>query len=396
MTRQSAWASRPLGELVENGHISYGIVQPGADTPGGVAVVRVKDVRDGHIDQRSPIRVDPGVSARHRRTVLRGGELLISIVGTVGESAVVPRAMAGWNVARAIAVIRPVDISPRWLRLCLQTAAVRQAFDSMLNTTVQATLNLADLKRLRIPVPPEPVRAAIAEVLGALDDKIANNAALMRSIDMYLEALTERMLASSPGWTALGDIADVNAASVKPRPGGQLRYLDIAAVGVGSFAFPEVSNWENAPGRARRRLRRGDTIWSTVRPNRRSHALNLIEDEALVASTGLAVLSPRETGFAFLYQATKLPQFTAFLESVADGSAYPAVRAERFEEAPVPLASEDQREKFEAAAAPLRERAHAALVESHGLAAMRDALLPLLMSGKVRVKDAEQQLEGVV
>ncbi|HET7398148.1 MAG TPA: restriction endonuclease subunit S, partial [Intrasporangium sp.] len=85
-----------------------------------------------------------------------------------------------------------------------------------------------------------------------------------------------------------------------------------------------------------------------------------------------------------------------YLEAVTEGSAYPAVRADRFLEAPVPMVSAATRETFESQAAPLRRRVHAARVESRTLAATRDALLPELMSGRIRVKDAERVVEDVV
>lgn len=110
----------------------------------------------------------------------------------------------------------------------------------------------------------------------------------------------------------------------------------------------------------------------------------------LVASTGLAVLTPTRVGFAYLYEVTRLPEFTAYLENVAEGSAYPAVRADRFLDAPVPAATESAIERFESIAAPLRETVFAASEETRTLAATRDALLPQLMSGKLRVRDAER------
>lgn len=236
---------------------------------------------------------------------------------------------------------------------------------------------------------------AIADVLGALDDKIAANAKLAGTIDELLASRFTQLVRGRP-MTELRQIADVNLRTQKPKDGGQLRYLDIAAVGQGSYELPVVSGWEEAPGRARRQLAKGDTVWSTVRPNRRSHALILDEDPLLIGSTGLAVLSPNSGLFAFLYESTRTESFVAYLESAAEGSAYPAVRADRFLEAPVPDVDESAREEFEEFAAPLREHAHRANVESRSLAATRDALLPLLMSGKLRVKDAERVVEEAI
>lgn len=389
MTQQFAWASRPLGELVENGDISYGIVQPGADTPGGVPVVRVKDVRDGRIDSRSQIRVDPDISARHSRTVLRGGELLVSIVGTVGESAVVPGDMAGWNVARAIAVIRPVDISPRWLRLCLQTAAVRQAFDSMLNTTVQATLNLADLKRLRIPVPPEPVREAIAEVLGALDDKIAANHAIVTTSDRLAAALTRASL--KPARVTLSEVAEITMGSSPPGTSyNEVREGVVFYQGVRDFGvrFPTNRVWTTSPARM---AAKDDSLVSVRAPV--GH-LNLAAEETCIGRGLASARSTRGTPMSLFHLLRDAPEIWAPYE--AEGTVFGSINKKQLESLNVPTVDPDKEAGLEAKLAALEGSIACVLTENSQLAATRDALLPLLMSGKVRVKDAEQQLEGVV
>ncbi|WP_456505278.1 restriction endonuclease subunit S [Arthrobacter sp. UYCu723] len=181
-------------DLVRDRQISYGVVQPGNDSESGIPIVRVKDVRNGTIDTSSPMRVGKDIALKHSRTALVGGELLLSLVGTVGESAVAPNTLAGWNVARAIAVIRPIQVSARWLQLCFESAPIRSEILGLLNTTVQSTLNLADLKRLRIPVPPAEIRAGIEDVLGALDDKIAANTKLLSGVDALAHAIFQSMM----------------------------------------------------------------------------------------------------------------------------------------------------------------------------------------------------------
>jgi type I restriction enzyme S subunit len=389
------WPTKPLGELVKNRELSYGIVQPGNHVPSGVPIVRVKDLQPGRVDTHDPLCVAPSVSARHQRTVLRGGEVLISIVGTVGQSVIVPSSLADWNVARAIAVIRPCDVSSKWIEICLQYPEIQAALSSRLNTTVQATLNLSDLKRLPIPLPPARERDAIAGVITALDDKIAANHRLVNAVGEYLGCEFARLCAGTAFGT-LRDIAAVNTTVTRPVIGGTLRYLDISAVSFGGYSLPSAIKWEQAPGRARRVVKVGDTVWSTVRPNRRSHALILDDDPLIVGSTGLAVLSPREGRIACTYESARREEFVQYLESVAEGSAYPAVRADRFNDAPVPALRDDQWDHYESIALPLRRRSHAATVEIRSLAAMRNQLLPLLISGKIHVREAEKVVEGVV
>lgn len=181
----------PLSTLVEPGRgISYGIVQPGPPVEDGVPIVRVTDVRAGRISTETPLRVSPDVEASYARTRLRGGELLLTLVGTVGESAVVPQELAGWNTARAVAVI-PVrsDIGATWVRIALQTPVVRSRIDSRLNTTVQATLNLRDVAELPIWVPKPEQRTCIGHILGTLDDKIELNRRMSETLEAMARAL---------------------------------------------------------------------------------------------------------------------------------------------------------------------------------------------------------------
>ena len=185
------WRSVPLSELVDPARgISYGIVQPGSPVPGGVPIVRVSDVRNGRIDVRSPLCVAADIERTYGRTRLRGGELLITIVGTVGETAIVPPDMVGWNVARAIAVL-PVkpEVGSYWVQLGLRSPAATSMIQSRLNTTVQATLNLGDLSKLPIVLPPLHERRAVASILGALDDKIELNRRMNETLEAMARAI---------------------------------------------------------------------------------------------------------------------------------------------------------------------------------------------------------------
>ena len=77
-----------LGEMVEEDRpITYGIVKPGHGCPGGVPVVKVKDMQDGVIDESDLLLTTPELDYQYRRSRLRAGDLLISIRGSVGRMA---------------------------------------------------------------------------------------------------------------------------------------------------------------------------------------------------------------------------------------------------------------------------------------------------------------------
>jgi type I restriction enzyme S subunit len=245
-------------------------------------------------------------------------------------------------------------------------------------------------------MPPDRDREAIISVIQALDDKIAVNDRILKTVnELSSVLLDDAMLGDDEiSEVRLVDVAVVNQQKVTPLPGKEIRYIDISSVSHGSVEWPPLVPWEDAPSRARRGVSVGDTIWSTVRPGRKSFALILDNDPELVVSTGFAVLTPQKVGPAFLHEVAKRDKFVQYLESVAEGSAYPAVRADRFEQAVIPLLSTLYLNRFETQAIELRRRAHSAQRESRCLVQLRDTLLPRLMSGEIRVKDAEKVVEG--
>ena len=389
-----------IGELAAAGVLTFGdgyrtrrdqLREP------GYRILRVADVADGVVNRTGPDFVSEELTAQIGSKLSEQGDILLTTKGTVGRVAEMP---AGERVVYSpqLCYFRLNDedrLSRRFLSLWFRSAEfVRQASHRANNTDMAPYINLADIRSLEIEVPPIATQRGIAEVLGAFDDKIAANRALGLAADAVAEATFMSLCATSI--VPLGTVADVNRTRVQPQSGGYLKYIDIASVTDGAFEFPSRSEWTDAPGRARRGVAVGDTVWSTVRPNRRSHALVLDDDPELVASTGLAVLSPRTVGFSYLYQATKMLGFQNYLERVAEGSAYPAVRADRFLNAPIPWADERAAAMYEERIAPRRMLQHAATVESRSLARARDELLPLLMSGKLTVKDAEKRAEEVL
>ena len=187
------WRYESLGDLVEERGVSYGIVQPGSETTDGVPIVRVNNIRNGRIDTTDMLKVSADIEAKFRRSRLCGGEVLLTLVGTLGEVAIVPENLRDWNVARAVGVI-PVRKDPGslWVSICLRSSFIQHCISTWATTTVQATFNLRDLAKLPIPIPPTSIREAIAHVLGTLDDKIELN----RRMNATLEAMARALFQS--------------------------------------------------------------------------------------------------------------------------------------------------------------------------------------------------------
>ena len=165
-----------------------------------------------------------------------------------------------------------------------------------------------------------------------------------------------------------------------------LEYVEISEVSRGNIANVATYTRGEEPSRARRRLRHGDTVLSTVRPDRGSYFLALNPPDNRVASTGFAVLTPTKAPWSFIHAATTQPEVSEHLGQMADGGAYPAVRPEIIGAIKIALPNEPRiLEAFHKNCAPLYERAEANRAQSRTLATLRDTLLPKLLSGELRV-----------
>ena len=146
----------------------------------------------------------------------------------------------------------------------------------------------------------------------------------------------------------LKDVADINAHSINSDfPHKRIEYIDISAVGSGTVSNMTEYELSEAPGRARRLVVDGDTILSTVRPNRRSFLYVQNSKENTLASTGFAVLSPKkETDSRFLYYLVTRQKFSDYLSANTKGSAYPAVSPEVISDAEVSIPVHDEQKRI--------------------------------------------------
>lgn len=122
----------------------------------------------------------------------------------------------------------------------------------------------------------------------------------------------------------LGDLIEVNENSIRKGDLDWINYIDIKSVGTGYYEEPKRMNFEDAPSRARRLLKEGDTVISSVRPNLKSYFYSQNLKENTIASTGFAVLTPKKINNRFLYYLTTNDSYINYLVNSCTGSAYPA------------------------------------------------------------------------
>ncbi len=151
------YPSHELISLIKDGAgLSYGIVQPGDDGTGDMGVLRPVDFVDGKINVTSIKYIDRTVGEAFKKTELAGNELLITVRGTTGITALTDNSFAGMNVTRGIAVIRyDYDkIDPLYLNSYLKMDESQRYIQEHTHGATLQQINLSDLRVQPILVPP--------------------------------------------------------------------------------------------------------------------------------------------------------------------------------------------------------------------------------------------------
>jgi type I restriction enzyme, S subunit len=387
------WEYRELSELLEPSGLSYGIVQPGSDDPNGVPIVRVKDVRNGCIQVDEVMHVNKEIEAKYLRTRLSGNEILLTLVGSVGETAIASPSLAGWNVARAIAVIRIPEKLTSWVRYYLVSDLAQRFMRIWQTTTVQATLNLRDVKRLPIAIPPEGQRDAAVTVLKALDDKIAVNDRIATVADELVRARFADRSINSNGTIRIDELGTL----VRDIIPAESLTRDENYVGLEHMPRRHMwlSTWESSDGivSAKSRFTRGDILFGKLRPYFHKVGLTFIDG---ISSTDIFVVRPRRAALrGWLLAILSSDDVVTHASAVGDGTRMPRAKWSDLASYEVPWMGEGEAVEFSEFVSSLSNRVASACAESKTLAGLRDTLLPKLMSGEIRVRDAEKAVEEV-
>lgn len=200
------WAYATAEQLTdENKAITYGVIKLGEPVTGGVPVLRSSDVRQLRIDLDNVKSISPMIAANYRRTFLSGGEVLMTVRGTLGGIAVVPPKCSGYNVSREVAMLALVEPEMAQLVAFFIASAPLESWLMRRTKGIAYTgINIETLKALPIPVPPiEEQDRIVAEV----DRRLSLVREVENQVDVNLkraERLRQSVLGSAFSGTVIG------------------------------------------------------------------------------------------------------------------------------------------------------------------------------------------------
>lgn len=311
----------------------------------GRAFIRITNLSHDYIypdlsDLRH-VRIDPS-DAEVNRTALQIGDVLISITADIGAIGFVDaRVPLPSHINQHIACLRlPADkIDSRYVAYFLTSTMAQRRFSAMLDVGAKTGLNLTAIGKLKLLLPPTlREQRAIAEALSdadalieGLERLIAKKRAIKQGAMQGLLSGRRRLPGFSGEWveTALDHLVDCDPESLSGSTPHdfEFNYIALEDVNQGMLRCSTRCTFGTAPSRARRRLRYGDVLFGTVRPNLQSHLWFNEAGTDWVASTGFCVLRAK-AGVAhpgFVYQCLFAESITRQIEAQIAGSNYPAV-----------------------------------------------------------------------
>lgn len=354
---------------------------------GDVKVLSAKHPKENFIDRSLFETISAAFHAKNPRTALREDDVLISTVGTIGNSAVVTSDLLPANSDRHIGIVRlhKGTVSPYFLSTFLLGRYGRVQTWRETTGNVQPNLFISKIGKLLLPRFSGNLEKAVTQCVGwayQLRSQSGQNLdmaedTLLRSLGLenwqapeplsYIRNSRDAFAAGrldaqyfTPRVRALLDLLGQDGLTISdvapPRhekfesgkAGKSFNYIEIGDVrNDGSVESTELATTD-APSRATQYVRGGDVLTSTVRPIRRLSAfVNVLQDGA-VCSSGFVVLAPNDLSASTLLTYLRLPLVCELMDLHTSASLYPAISEQDLLALPIPRISEKVQQRVDA------------------------------------------------
>lgn len=398
----------------------------------GIPSIRTTDIKNGHIDLQNANKVSQETYHEWtKRLEPHPGDLILSREAPVGEVGIVPKG-AKVCLGQRTVLIRPdcEKVVPHYLLYLLLTREMKHEMTCRAEGSIVPHLNMSDIRDLEIPVlPPLDKQRQIAHILGILDEKIELNrqmnetleaiaravfkswyvdfdpvrakmeGRLPASMDAATATLFPSVFQDSPlgeipeGWKVgtLGEIAKNVRQSVKASEiGSDELYIGLEHMPRRSIT---LSEWQTADGLGsnKYRFRKGEILFGKLRPY--FHKVGVAPLDG-VCSTDILVIQPIDSEwFGIVLGFVSSDEFIAYTNAYSAGTRMPRTNWKDMSRYEIALPPVEVSQKYTEFIRPFIERIIENIHQSRTLSQIRDALLPKLLSGEIRVDDVDKQLE---
>lgn len=297
----------------------------------GIPLISPKDFTPYDIDFSKPKYVS---EVEHENFIRKCkpsyGDILYSRIGTIGEARLI-LTNDKFVALHSIAVIKPNRelVNPNYLLFLLKTNLIKAQAKRGTKSIGTPDLGLKEIKHFQIPVPPLAVQKRIAFILERAEKLKERRERANAETERVVLSLFYKLIGNGFPIEELGKFVEkTETRDPTQEPDKEFIYIDISGVNnkIGAITETNKLKGRDAPSRARRVIKTGNVIVSTVRPNLNATALVQKEFDNQICSTGYCVLqTKKQLNYHYLYAFTRTREFISQLMSNAKGTSYPAV-----------------------------------------------------------------------
>ena len=389
-----SWTTRPLGDLIECllDHRGRTPKKLGGDwASSGVRVVSAIHIKDGQINWAERERyVTPEMYRAWMPEPLRRGDVLLTSEAPLGEVAQVPSDDDLVLSQRLFALRGRANLlDSTFLRYFLESPRGQEELRRRASGSTVLGIRQSELRKVSV-LGPESVseQRRVASVLSSLDRLIEVDARLLSMAEDGLAALFDQAGFDLDGPTRLDAFVNVNPSYAKPR--GAAPYIDMAALSETSAGIQRVMVRQASGGA---RFTNGDTLMARITPCLENGRIGYVDclpaGEIGVGSTEFIVLRSAEgVPPAWTYFLARSPRFREYVVRHMSGtSGRQRCPADAVAQYPITMPDPTALAKFESIAAPVFAALPALREEMASVRSVRSELVPMLMSGEVRVSE---------
>lgn len=356
-------------------------------TANGKIVIRNKNIKHGKIDFSSPSYTDDEHFAqRIKRAKPQPGDIIITREAPIGDVGMIPENTECCLGQRMVLLRANQSVCDNfYLLYSLQSLYVQHQISWSEGTgTTVSNLRIPHLEQIQIPYLPLEQQAKISSVLRALEEKIENNRRLNDNLQQQAMALyAEMFLNSSDNNVTSGTLSDIAVITMGQSPSGSSYNED----GVGEvfyqgraefgFRFPKRRLFTTEP---KRMAETGDVLLSVRAP---VGDLNVAYESCCIGR-GLGAIHSK-TGHSSFVLYTMFALKSQLDVFNGEGTVFGSINRDALNAIPIDVPLVTKIDRFEAVAHPIDELIRTNYEENCRLEAIRDSLLPKLMSGEIDV-----------
>jgi type I restriction enzyme S subunit len=403
----SHWKECKLGDVAEVQTGPFGSQLHQSDyKAAGTPIITVEHLGDNRIAHSNLPLVGDVDKQRLIKYILKEGDVVFSRVGSVDRCAYVHKEEDGWMFSGRLLRVRAQDnvVDSRFLSFYFSQESFKDTIRMIAVGATMPSINTEILSNVDIMVPSLLEQRAIAGVLSSLDDKIDLLHRQNKTLEGMAEALWRKMFvpacAGEPhadreeadsGWKKgkLGDIAEINPLRTIKK-GANAIYLDMSNMPTNG-PFPK--EWIQREFTSGMKFKNGDTIIARITPcleNGKTAYVNfLYNGEIGWGSTEYIILAPPIGYFSeWYYFLARNDDFRDFaIQNMTGTSGRQRVSGDSIAQYEITIPPMNILEKFRDFAGPVIEHIKQNSFQIRTLSRLRDALLPKLVSGEIRVNN---------